>query len=102
MTRGARREALAQTARIADRAPQAYAGMIHLQERCRASGGSQRALSRRLMTTAPTVNNWCQNRCSPPGILLPAIAEALGCTIAELFIPPEEDSIDEFGEEAQA
>ena len=102
MTRGARREALAQTARIADRAPQAYAGMIHLQERLDAAGISQHKLSEILCRPRATVNNWCRCRTSPMATDLPSIARALGCTIAELFIPPEEDSIDEFGEEAQA
>lgn len=91
MTRWARREAMAQTIRIAARAPQAYSGMIHLRERCRSRGVSQRELARRLDLPAPTVNTWCQCRSSPPGIMLPAIAEALGCTIAELYIPPRED-----------
>ena len=33
MTQEARREALAQTLRIAEREPQAYTGLIHLRER---------------------------------------------------------------------
>ena len=100
MTREARREALAQTVRIAARAPQAYQGMIHLLERCRASGVSQKELGRRLGISRATISNWCMNRNSPPGIMLPAIAEALGCTIAELYLPTDEDFISE--EEAEA
>ena len=98
MTREARREALAQTLRIAEREPQAYTGLIHLRERMKAAGISQRELSRKLGISFNTINSWCRLSCSPPAIQLPAIAEALGCTIAELFLPPDEDGIDEMEE----
>lgn len=95
MTQEARREALLQTIRIAGRTPQAYIGLIHLKERCVHAGISQRELSRKLGISFNTINSWCRLSCSPPAIQLPAIAEALGCTIAELFLPPDEDGIDE-------
>jgi len=101
MTDRARKEALAQTARIAERAPQAYRGMLHLQEWLDYAGISQFELSRRLMRVRATVNNWCTGRCCPVANDLPSIAEALGCTIAELFIPPTEMDADEFDEEAR-
>ena len=100
MTDGARREALAQTQRIADRCPQAFSSMIHLRERLDAAGVSQTKLANVIMRPYATINNWCTGRTCPVGTDLPQIAAALGCTIAELFIPPTEDDLDELYKEA--
>lgn len=100
MTDKANFEALMQTRRIAARAPQCYNGMIHLKERLRKSGLSQAKFADRIMRTRATVNNWCLARNCPPAVDLPIIAEALGCSIAQLFIPPWEDGVDELDEEA--
>ena len=95
MTQEARREALAQTLRIAEREPQAYTGLIHLRERMKAAGMSQAGMARVLMRPRTTIDNWCTGRCCPLAVDLPSIARLLGCTIAELFLPPEEDELDE-------
>lgn len=100
MTDKANFEALMQTRRIAARAPQCYNGMIHLKERLRAAKMSQARLAALIMRTRATVSNWCLARNCPPAVDLPIIAEALGCSIAQLFFPPEEDGVDELDEEA--
>lgn len=100
MTDAARQEALAQTRRIAERCPQAYGNMIHLRERLDASGVTQAAIAKTLLRSYTTVNNWFVGRTSPAATELPEIAAALGCTIAELFLPPTEDDIDELDAEA--
>ena len=100
MTEAARREAIAQTKRIAGRCPQAFGCMIHLRERLDASGISQSKLSKMLLRSYTTVNNWFTGRTCPVATDLPEIAAALGCTIAELFLPPWEDDLDELDEEA--
>ena len=91
-------EALMQSRRIAARRPEAHPGLIHLQARLEAARITQKELAERLHYTRAAVNSWCCCRNAPKVTMLPAIANALGCTIQELFIPPHEDEIDELDE----
>ena len=61
-----------------------------------AAGLTQQALADRVGVDRPNVANWETGRSLPLAALLPALAEALGCTIDELYQVPDSGT----GEEA--
>lgn len=67
------------------------AGMVHLKTRIRASGLSYGVIAERTGCEPTSICNWANCRNYPSAFYLPALASALGCTIEDLYLPPEED-----------
>ena len=67
------------------------AGMVHLKTRIRASGLSYGVIAERTGCEPTSICNWANCRNYPSTFYLPALASALGCTIEDLYLPPEED-----------
>lgn len=66
------------------------AGMVHLKTRIRASGLSYGVIAERTGCEPTSICNWANCRNYPSAFYLPALASALGCTIEDLYLPPEE------------
>lgn len=60
-----------------------------LREQRKRAGLSQNELCRRIGADRRTYSNWEAARYWPSALWLPLIAEALGCTIEDLFLPAE-------------
>ena len=56
----------------------------------RAAGISQAELARRVGVTTAAVCKWENGQSWPSAWYIPAIAEALGCNIAQLYAEPED------------
>lgn len=69
--------------------PIKQSGMLHLQERRRAAGLLVTEAARRVGVSSLTYRNWDRGTNWPASYWLPAIAQALGCTIEELYLPPD-------------
>ena len=66
------------------------AGMVHLKTRIRASGLSYGVIAERTGCEPTSICNWANLRNYPSAFYLPALASALGCTIEDLYLPPED------------
>ena len=62
--------------------------VVYIAERRRAAGMTQEDLSARLGVDRSAVALWETGARTPGTERLPALAEALGCGIGELFAPP--------------
>ena len=62
--------------------------IVYIAERRRAAGMTQEDLSARLGVDRSAVALWETGARTPGTERLPALAEALGCGIGELFAPP--------------
>ena len=65
-------------------------GLVNLKARRLQCGLTQRELAARIGTKHGTYRNWEEGRFWPVSYWLPLLAEALHCSIEELFLPPEE------------
>lgn len=65
-------------------------GMKGIRPRRLAAGLTQEELAQRLDVSRSTVAMWEAGQNWPFSVQLPALAEALGCTIDQLFENPEE------------
>ena len=63
--------------------------VVYIAERRRAAGMTQEDLSARLGVARSALALWETGARTPGTERLPALAEALGCGIDELFRPPE-------------
>ena len=63
--------------------------IVYIAERRRAAGMTQEDLSARLGVDRSAVALWETGARTPGTERLPALAEALGCGIGDLFRPPE-------------
>lgn len=66
--------------------------LIYVKERRTAGGMTQGDLAARLGVDRSTVAQWETGARTPTTDKLPALAEALGCGIADLFGPPGENA----------
>lgn len=69
--------------------PANQSGMIYLGARRRAAGLLVTEAARRVGVSSFTYRNWDRAINWPASYWLPAIAQALGCTIEELYLPPD-------------
>ena len=69
--------------------PVNQSGMIHLKDRRKAAGLLVTEAARRVGVSSLTYRNWDRGLNWPASYWLPAIAQALGCTVEELYLPPD-------------
>lgn len=72
--------------------PVNQSGMIYLGARRRARGLLVTEAARRVGVSSLTYRNWDRGTNWPASYWLPAIAQALGCTIEELYLPPDTEA----------
>lgn len=65
---------------------------LRIRERREAQSLSQAALATTLGVNQTAVSQWERGVSSPRASQLPALAEALHCSIDELYTPPENES----------
>ena len=66
--------------------------MIYIRKKLEAAGKTMTQLAAELDVSPPTVSDWANGKKLPNADKLPAIAEALGCTIDALYVPDKEVS----------
>ena len=65
--------------------------MIYIRKKMEAAKTNVTQLAQRMGVSCPAVSNWASGKSTPDADKLPDLAQALGCSIDELFVDDEKE-----------